>query len=387
MATLRSWQRYLGGLCCRLHLLPAGPRRSYSKGSRLHKINYPWKDEPKPHWIRQFEERAVEADLTKENREWLRQVRLRQVADSLAAVQDSPLKAPPPARPVWTPRVTQRCGLVGIKLGILPMWYRTGVKVHTTVIQIPDQRVLRWVPPEDLGKYASLREMRRHSINSSFLPRWLTQQRWGLQLVGAVPADPVHFTAQWCGLFKAAGLPPMRKISRFLVSPDAALDPGCPLGMHHFRIGDRVDVVARTVNRGFQGGMERHLMEGGPKAHGSTKFHRKMGSAGGGGKPIHRGKRMPGVMGNVYRPARSLRILRVNTRHRLLFVKGFTPGPPHSYCQVMDSWMLDVRRDLDSNPPFVPTFYPEDAPEGGYPEDIYHPDLLPYDEPLSLPAK
>uniref|UniRef100_A0A1I8FYZ9 Large ribosomal subunit protein uL3m n=2 Tax=Macrostomum lignano TaxID=282301 RepID=A0A1I8FYZ9_9PLAT len=371
-----------------LRLVPSC--RSYSKATRLHKIDYPWKDEPKPHWVRQFEARRVDADLTPENRDWLRQWRLQRVRDAVASSSEaaaaaSPLKEPPAARPLWTPRVSQRCGLVGIKLGILPMWYRNGQKVHTTVVQIPDQRVLRWVPPEDLGNYASLREMRPYRLNQSLLPRWLTQQRWGLQLVGAVPADPANFTAQWCGIFKAAGLPPMRKISRFLVSPDAALQPGACLGLHHFRVGDCVDVVARTVNRGFQGVMERHLMEGGPAAHGSTKFHRKMGSAAGGGGPIYRGKRMPGVMGNRFRAARSLPVLRVNTKHRLLFIKGFTPGPPHSYCQIMDSWMLDVRRSLDANPPPMPTYFAEDAPEGGYPEDVYHPDLLPYDQPLELP--
>lgn len=40
--------------------------------------------------------------------------------------------------------------------------------------------------------------------------------------------------------------------------------------------------VAR-INRGFQGVIERWGMSGGPAAHGSTKFHRRIGSLAGGG--------------------------------------------------------------------------------------------------------
>lgn len=62
------------------------------------------------------------------------------------------------------------------------------------------------------------------------------------------------------------------------------------------------------VNRGFQGVIERWGMEGGPASRGSTKFHRKMGSAAGAGRKILRGKRMPGVMGNRYRSQRSVQV-------------------------------------------------------------------------------
>ncbi len=40
-------------------------------------------------------------------------------------------------------------------------------------------------------------------------------------------------------------------------------------------------------------------MSGGPASHGATKFHRKMGSSGGGHDPgrVFPGKKMPGRMG------------------------------------------------------------------------------------------
>ncbi|VDN21365.1 unnamed protein product [Dibothriocephalus latus] len=93
-------------------------------------------------------------------------------------------------------------------------------------LKVPDNHALRYVPPDQLDKYLSLRDPRADWLNAQRLPSWITQKRWGLQIVGAMSADPIEFTPEWCGLFTSAGVAPKRKISRFLVSPDAALDPG-----------------------------------------------------------------------------------------------------------------------------------------------------------------
>jgi hypothetical protein len=36
----------------------------------------------------------------------------------------------------------------------------------------------------------------------------------------------LQFTAAYCGLFKEAGVPPKRKLTSFIVTPDAAIQPG-----------------------------------------------------------------------------------------------------------------------------------------------------------------
>ncbi|VDP87466.1 unnamed protein product [Schistosoma mattheei] len=52
-------------------------------------------------------------------------------------------------------------------------------------------------------------------------------------------------------------------------------------------------------------------MKGGPAAHGSTKFHRRMGSNAGIEGVIPRGKRMAGVMGNRFRSLRGVMVSQV----------------------------------------------------------------------------
>jgi large subunit ribosomal protein L3 len=39
---------------------------------------------------------------------------------------------------------------------------------------------------------------------------------------------------------------PTKILSRFLISPEAAVQPGTPLYASHFRVGDYVDVRGKT---------------------------------------------------------------------------------------------------------------------------------------------
>ncbi|KAH9581474.1 54S ribosomal protein L3, variant 2 [Schistosoma haematobium] len=207
----------------------------------LNKVLYPWMNRKKPFWVTQEASPYVDEDITSENKTFLEQQRI----DSLTS-STSPVVTEQPAQVPWKPYVTQRCGLIAIKLGLYPLWTKTGKKIDCTIFQIPDNHAIRYTPPSEINKYISLLHPRHYWLNNKRPPSWITQKRWGIQLVGAVSADPIEFTSEWCDLFKKAGIPPKRKISRFLVSPDAALKPGTPLSVHHFRVGDRLDITART---------------------------------------------------------------------------------------------------------------------------------------------
>ncbi|KAL7053704.1 hypothetical protein AAHC03_026894 [Spirometra sp. Aus1] len=342
----------------------------------------------KPYWVDQKADPRVDEDITHENKDFLLEQRLNSSSRS-PVINAQNIQKP------WAPLQTQRCGLIAVKLGMYPMWNKRGEKIDCTILQVPDNHALRYVPPDQLDNYLSLRDPRGDWLNNQRLPSWITQKRWGLQIVGAMSADPIEFTPEWCGLFTSAGVAPKRKISRFLVSPDAALDPGTPIYMQHFRIGDYVDVTARTINRGFQGVIERWGMSGGPALHGSTKFHRRVGSLAGAGKKVIRGKKMPGVMGNRYRSLRGLQILRMNPRLNLIYLSGPTPGPVHSFCLLHDSWLINRQHELAENPPPNPTWFPneqeslkaEDNQPGSvdyfddFAEDVYHESIHRYDEP------
>ena len=47
---------------------------------------------------------------------------------------------------------TRRIGLLGRKIGVYPMWLNNGKRVATTILQIEDNHVIKYIPPEDFSK-------------------------------------------------------------------------------------------------------------------------------------------------------------------------------------------------------------------------------------------
>lgn len=95
-----------------------------------------------------------------------------------------------------------------------------------------DNHVVRYIPPEE---YKPTQKPTVHDVS-----------KYGCLLVGAESTDPSLLTKEYCGLFKDSGVMPKKHLARFLVSPEAALSPGTPLNVTHFRIGDFVDVRGKT---------------------------------------------------------------------------------------------------------------------------------------------
>lgn len=71
-------------------------------------------------------------------------------------------------------------------------------------------------------------------------------EKFGCALVGAESTDPSLLTKEYCGLFANSGVMPKRILGRFIISPEAAVQPGTPISVNHFRVGDYVDVRGKT---------------------------------------------------------------------------------------------------------------------------------------------
>lgn len=110
---------------------------------------------------------------------------------------------------------------------------------------------------------------------------------------------------------------------------------GSKLDVGMFEPGDKVDVTGWSKGRGFAGGIKRHGWHGGPETHGSN-HHRRIGSAGQTTYPgrIWRGHSMPGHYGNERQTIHNLRIVKVDTERKLLYLKGSVPGPTGGFVLV-----------------------------------------------------
>ncbi|XP_075212615.1 mitochondrial ribosomal protein L3 [Lycorma delicatula] len=279
----------------------------------------------------------------------------------------TPLKKEPLQRGEWMLK-TRRTGLIARKIGIYPMWTKEGRHMLTTLLQVVDNHVVSYTPPEEYTPHLRV-------------PRFLRENEYGCLLVGAESMDPQMYTKQYTGLFNKAGLMPKRVLARFMVSPEAAIQPGTPLYASHYRPGDVVDIRGTTINRGFQGVMKRWGFKGMPATHGVTKTHRRPGNIGGGNKKagVWLGTKMPGNMGLRKRIHRGVKILRINTKYNVIWVKGnAVPGETNSVVYIYDT-LLPLKK-FTSKPPGFPTHFPEEDNEP-LPEELYDDSIHYFENP------
>jgi large subunit ribosomal protein L3 len=113
------------------------------------------------------------------------------------------------------------------------------------------------------------------------------------------------------------------------------LELGGAITVSAFEPGQKIDVSGDTIGRGFSGYQKRHGFSRGPMSHGS-KNHREPGSTGAGTTPgrVYPGKRMAGRYGGKQITTRGLTILKVDTEHNLLVVKGSVPGKPGALLNI-----------------------------------------------------
>ena len=154
--------------------------------------------------------------------------------------------------------------------------------------------------------------------------------------LGLVEATPVKANKPTVGHHKKAGLPPTRVRREVTVAPGGeAPKNGDQVLVSMFAAGERVDVVAASRGKGFQGVVRRHNFRGGAATHGSM-FHRAPGSIGASSYPsrVVKGMRMGGHMGQDRVTVRNLKVLRIDADNNLLVVRGAVPGANGGYVLI-----------------------------------------------------
>ena len=148
--------------------------------------------------------------------------------------------------------------------------------------------------------------------------------------IGIVEDGPAKVNKPTAGHYKKANVPPTHVRRELKVAPGGdPLKAGDSVLVDIFAKGDRVDVIATSRGRGFQGVIKRHNFGGGAATHGSM-FHRAPGSIGASSFPsrVVKGMRAAGRMGADRVTTRNLRVVGVDTGEHLLVLRGAVPGAP-----------------------------------------------------------
>lgn len=138
------------------------------------------------------------------------------------------------------------------------------------------------------------------------------------------------------GFFKKIGTKPLKVVREFKSRKTAPYKIGQEIKVDVFKPGDYVDVVGRSIGKGFQGGMKRHGWGGGPAGHGSM-HHRRVGSISMSAEPSRtlRGRTMPGHMGDERVTTQGLRVMDVDKKNNLLLLKGAVPGHKNGIVSIL----------------------------------------------------
>lgn len=195
-------------------------------------------------------------------------------------------------------------GIVGRKAGMTRIFTEEGASIPVSVIEVAPNRITQ-IKSADVDGYQAV------------------QITTGTRRASRV-------TKPMAGHYAKAGVEAGRGLWEFRVNGDEAADlqVGGEISIGIFEAGQKVDVIGRTIGKGFQGGIKRHHFSAQDMTHGNSLSHRSNGSIGQNQTPgrVVKGKKMSGHMGNRRSTMQNLELVRVDSERGLLLVKGAVPG-------------------------------------------------------------
>ena len=193
-------------------------------------------------------------------------------------------------------------GLVGKKIGMTRIFSEEGDSQPVTVIEVTANRITQIRNIETDGYH-------------------------GIQVTTG-SRNPNRVTKAMKGHFAKAKVEAGRGVWEFRVEEDHGLEAGGEVTVELYEQGQFVDVQAKSIGKGFQGGVKRYGFKGGRATHGVSKAHRLPGSIGQNQTPgrVFKGKKMAGHMGAKTITQQGLELIRVDAERNLLLVKGSVPG-------------------------------------------------------------
>jgi len=205
-------------------------------------------------------------------------------------------------------------GILGTKLGMTQIFdMEEGIAIPVTVVQAGPCTITQIKTPETDG-YSAI-QLGYDAVPKKRLNR---PEVGHLEKSGAV-----------------AGETGLRHLREYRSDTVSSYELGQELKADFFTEGQLVDVVGKSIGRGFAGYQKRHNFRRGPMSHGS-KNHRLPGSTGAGTTPgrIYPGKKMAGRKGNAQITIRKLQVVRVDADRNLLLIKGSVPGKPGTLLSI-----------------------------------------------------
>ena len=198
-------------------------------------------------------------------------------------------------------------GIIGKKCGMTRVFTDDGKSVPVTIIQ---------ANPNQINRIKTLESDGYNAIQ-----------------VTANQASP-KITKPVKGQFSKSNITPRTTLHEFRIDNHESeqVETGREIKVNYFKKGELVDVIGKTIGKGYAGVIKRHNFSMQDATHGNSLSHRAPGSIGQNQTPgrVFKGKKMSGQMGNVRRTIQNLEIIEIDEERNLLFVKGSVSGHVNS---------------------------------------------------------
>ena len=206
-----------------------------------------------------------------------------------------------------------RTGLIAKKLGMTRVFRDDGSHVPVTLLSI-EKNYVTGVKNNDLNDYKQI------------------QIATGNIKIKKV-SKPIK------SFFSKIKIEPRKKISEFKISKDTTHNIGDILEASFLKVGQYVDLIGRSIGKGFAGAIKRHNFSGLKASHGVSVSHRSLGSTGQCQDPgrTFKGKKMAGHMGFGKVTIHNLEVVEVNNEDGILCIKGAVPGSKGSFVVIRDA--------------------------------------------------
>ncbi|MDR0915556.1 MAG: 50S ribosomal protein L3 [Endomicrobium sp.] len=141
------------------------------------------------------------------------------------------------------------------------------------------------------------------------------------------------------GYFKKNNISPQRVLKEFKLDNNniniSNFNIGQEIKVDVFNINDYVKVRTCSKGKGYAGVIKRHNFSMQSVTHGQSDRTRARGSSGGQGpQKVLKGMKMAGHLGNKYVTIRGLQIVKIDSIHNVLFIKGSVPGNLNSILTI-----------------------------------------------------
>lgn len=215
-----------------------------------------------------------------------------------------------------------RTGVIAKKLGMTRVFAEDGAHVPVTILQLDGCQVVGQRTQERDGYVA-------------------------LQL-GAGSKKAKNTNKAQRESFAKLEVEPKAYVTEFRIDADAMMDVGSEFSADHFVAGQKVDVQAETIGKGFAGAMKRWNFGGMRATHGVSVSHRAHGSTGQRQDPgkTFAGKKMAGHLGQETVTTMNLTVWKVDVERGLILIKGAVPGTENSWVKIRDAIKKAAPADL-----------------------------------------